>query len=156
MRALSDALPTGHQSMANPTLQLHFCCEKATPPVSHSHNWPPGRMQFLFKIGQKKLFFANKDPQTNFDAWMILQKPVLSFKCNDFFKNDQFEGDIIFCHLNPWSGTRVHWSLVSMYLCRYWWMCQRPLSKFRNMHRLCQWIQLRMHGWVRRHRLWDR
>ena len=31
---------------------------------------------------------------------MILQKPVLSFKCNDFFKNGQFEGDIIFCHLN--------------------------------------------------------
>ena len=42
--------------------------------------------KFLFKIGQKKLFFANKDPKTNFDDWMILQKHVLSFKCNDFFK----------------------------------------------------------------------
>ena len=101
MRALSDALPTGHRAIANPTLQLHFGCGRATPPVSHSHNWPSGRMQnFLFKIGQKKLFFANKDPKTNFDAWMILQKPVLSFKCNDFLKNGQFEGYIIFCPLN--------------------------------------------------------
>ena len=73
--------------MANPTLQLHFGCGRATPPVSHSHNWPSGRMQnFLFKIGQKSYFFANKDPKTNFDDWMILQKHVLSFKCNDFFK----------------------------------------------------------------------
>ena len=87
MRALSDALPTGHRAMANPTLQLHFGCGRATPPVSHSHNWPSGRMKvFLFKIGQKKLFFANKDPKNNFDNWMILQKHVLSFKCNDFFK----------------------------------------------------------------------
>ena len=87
MRALSDALPTGHRAMANPTLQLHFGCGRATPPVSHSHNRPSGRMQnFLFKIGQKKLFFANKDPKTNFDAWMILQKHVLSFICNDFLK----------------------------------------------------------------------
>ena len=87
MRALSDALPTGHRAMANPTLQLHFGCGRATPPVSHSHNWPSGRMQhFLFKIGQKSYFFANKDPKTNFDDWMILQKHVLSFKYNDFFK----------------------------------------------------------------------
>ena len=87
MRALSDALPTGHRAMANPTLQLHFGCGRATPPVSHSHNWPSGGMQScLFKIGQKKLFFANKDPKTNFDDWMILQKHVLSFECNDFFK----------------------------------------------------------------------
>ena len=87
MRALSDTLPTGHRAMANPTLQLHFGCGRATPPVSHSHNWPSGRMRnVLLKIGQKKLFFANKDPKTNFDAWMILQKPVLSFKCNDFLK----------------------------------------------------------------------
>ena len=87
MRALSDALPTGHRAMANPTLQLHFGCGRATPLVSHSHNWPSGRMQnFLIKIGQKKIFFANKDPKTNFDDWMILQKHVLSFKCNDFFK----------------------------------------------------------------------
>ena len=87
MRALSDALPTGHRAMANPTLQLHFGCGRATPPVSHSHNWPSERMQnFLFKIGQKSYFFANKDPKTNFDAWMILQKPVLLCKCNDFLK----------------------------------------------------------------------
>ena len=123
MGALSDALPTGHRAMANPTLQLHFGCGRATPRVSHSHNWPFGRMQnFLFK-----LFFANKDPKTNVDAWMILQKPVLSSKCNDFFKiaylkaisssvlsskcndffwNSLFEGDIIFCHLKmvPYNG----------------------------------------------------
>ena len=87
MRALSDALPTGHRAMTNPTLQLHFGCGRATPPVSHSHNWPSRRMQnFLFKIGQKSYFFANKDPQTNFDDWMILQKHVLSFQCNTFFK----------------------------------------------------------------------
>ena len=84
MRALSDALPTGHRAMAKPT---HFGCGRATPPVSHSRNWPSGRMQsFLIKIGQKKLFFAKKDHKTNFDAWLILQKPVLSFKCNDNLK----------------------------------------------------------------------
>ena len=87
MRALSDALPTGPRAMANPTLQLHFGCGRATPPVNHSHNWPSGRMQnFLFKIEQKSYFFANKDPKTNFDAWMILQKHVLPFNCNDFLK----------------------------------------------------------------------
>ena len=69
MRALSDALPTGHRAMANPTLQLHFGFGRATPPVSHSHNWPSGRMQFFFvQNWTKKLFFANKDPKTNFDA----------------------------------------------------------------------------------------
>ena len=86
MRALSDALPTGHRAMANPTLQLHFGCGRATPSVSYSHNWPSGRMHFFVKNWTKKLFFANKDSKTNFDAWMILQKPVLSFKCNDFLK----------------------------------------------------------------------
>ena len=61
MRTLSDALPTGHRAMANPTLQLHFGCERATPPISHSHNWPSGRMQnFLFKIGQKSYFLPIK------------------------------------------------------------------------------------------------
>ena len=64
MRALSDALPTGHRAMANPTLQLHFGCGRATPPVSHSHNWPSGRMQnFLFKIGQKSYFLPRKTPE---------------------------------------------------------------------------------------------
>ena len=87
MRALSDALPTGHRAMANPTPQLHFGCGRATPPASHSHNWPSGRMRnFLFKIGQKSYFFANKDKKNNFDAWLILQKLVLSFKCNDNLK----------------------------------------------------------------------
>ena len=41
---------------------------------------------FFVQSWTKKLFFANKDPKTNFDDWMILQKHVLSFKCNDFFK----------------------------------------------------------------------
>ena len=64
MRALSDALPTGRRAMANPTLQLHFGCGRATPPVSHSHNWPSGRMQiFLFKIGQKSYFLPIKTPK---------------------------------------------------------------------------------------------
>ena len=58
MRALSDALPTGHWAMANPTLQLHFGCGRATPPVSHSHNWPSGRMQIFFvQNWTKKVFF---------------------------------------------------------------------------------------------------
>ena len=61
MRALSDALSTGHRAMANPTLQLHFGCGRATPRVSHSHNLPSGRMQnFLFKIGQKSYFLPIK------------------------------------------------------------------------------------------------
>ena len=42
--------------------------------------------KFFVQNWTKKLFFANKDPKTNFDDWMILQKHVLSFKCNDFFK----------------------------------------------------------------------
>ena len=64
MRALSDALPTGRRAMANPTLQLHFGCGRATPPVSHSHNWPSGRMQiFFFKIGQKSYFLPIKTPK---------------------------------------------------------------------------------------------
>ena len=88
MRALSDALATGHRAMANPTLQLHFGCGRATPPVSHSHPQLAIREDAIFFVENwtKKLFFANKDPKTNFNAWMILQKPVLSFKCNDFFK----------------------------------------------------------------------
>ena len=61
IRAFSDALPIGHRAMANPMLQLHFGCGRATPPVSHSHNWPSGRMQnFLFKIGQKSYFLPIK------------------------------------------------------------------------------------------------
>ena len=92
MRALSDALPTGHRAMAKPTLQLHFGCGRATPPVSHSHNWPSGGIQnFLLKIGQKSYFLPIKTPKTHFNAWMILQKPVLSFKCNDFFKMANLE-----------------------------------------------------------------
>ena len=86
MRALSDALPTAHRVMANLTFQLHFGCGRATPPVSYSHNWPCRRMQHFCSKLDKKLFFANKDQKTNFDTWMILQKPALSFKGNDFKK----------------------------------------------------------------------
>ena len=61
MCALSNAWPTGHQATAHPTLQLHFGCRRATPPVNHSYNWPSGRMQhFLFKIGQKSYFLPIK------------------------------------------------------------------------------------------------
>ena len=61
MRALSDAFPTGHRAMANSTLQLHFGCGRAFPPVSHSHNWPSGKMQnFFVQIGQKIYFLPIK------------------------------------------------------------------------------------------------
>ena len=54
VHSLSDALPTGHRAM-------HFGCGRATPPVSHSHNWPSGRMQnFLVKIGEKNDFLPIK------------------------------------------------------------------------------------------------
>ena len=101
MWALSGAIRVGHRAMANPTLQLHFGCGRATPPVSHSHKWPSGRMQhFLFKTAQKSYFLPIKT-KINFDACMILQKPALLLKGNVFFfLNGQFEGDIIFCHLN--------------------------------------------------------
>ena len=89
--------------MANPTLQLHFGYRRATPPVSHSHNRPSGRMQHFFVQNRtKKCIFANQDTKTNFDACMILQKPALSLKGNVFL-NGQFEGDIIFCHLNQFT-----------------------------------------------------
>ena len=86
MRTLSDALPTGHRAMANPTLQLHFELRKG-----HSAGKPLPQLairedaKFFVQNWTKNLFFANKDPKTNFDDWMILQKHVLSFKCNDFF-----------------------------------------------------------------------
>ena len=40
MRALSDALPTGHRAMTNPTLQFNFGCGRSTPqaPLTPS-NW---------------------------------------------------------------------------------------------------------------------
>ena len=63
---------------------------------------------FFVQSWTKKLFFANKDPKANFDASMILQKPVLSFIGNAFLKNGQFESDIIFCHFKrTWIGQPV-------------------------------------------------
>ena len=99
MRALSGALPTGHRAMANPTLQLHFDCGRATLPVSHSHNWPSRRMQnFLFKIGQKSYFLPIKTQQL---IWRLndTTEACIVVQMQWFFKNGQFEGDIIFCHL---------------------------------------------------------
>ena len=58
--------------------------------------------------------------------------------------------------IHPKLDLIIHSNPVSMHLCRYWRMCQRPLSKFGNLHRHSKWIQLRMRGWVPRHRLWDR
>ena len=52
-------------------------------------------------------------------------------------------------------GKYTHWCLVSIYLRRFWWMCQQPLSKFGHLHRLCGRIQLYMRGWVRRQTLSD-
>ena len=100
MRALSDALPTGHRAMANPTLQLHFGSGRATPPVSHSHNWPSRRMQhFLHKIGPKSYLLPIKTQK----LILTLEWYYTSLHCRPkamiFKKNGQFEGDII-CHLN--------------------------------------------------------
>ena len=100
MRALSDTLPAGHRAMASPTLQLHFGCGRATPPVSHYHNWPSGCNIF----GQnftKKVIVCQKRPENQFwrlhdttEAYIVVKMPVFEKK------NGQFEGDIIFCHLN--------------------------------------------------------
>ena len=103
MRALSDALPTGHRAMANPTPQLHFGCGGATPPVSHSHNWPSGRMQnFLFKIGQKSYFLPIKTPKIILTIEWYYRRMYCRSNAMIFFLNGQFEGDIIFCHLNEY------------------------------------------------------
>ena len=68
MRALSDALPTGHRAMANPTLQLHFGCGRATPPVKPLPQLAIREdAKFFVQNLTKKVFFANKDPKTNFD-----------------------------------------------------------------------------------------
>ena len=83
MRALWDALPRGHRAMAS----IAFWLRKG-----HSAGKPLPQLairedaNFFAQNWTKKLFIANKDPKTNFDAWMILQKPVLSFKCNDLLK----------------------------------------------------------------------
>ena len=109
MRALSDALPTGHRAMANPTLRLHFGCGRATPPVSHSHNWPSGRMQnFLFKIGQKSYFLPIRTPKPILTIEWCYRSMYCRSNAMIFFTNGQFEGDIIFCHLKfPWTDVRV-------------------------------------------------
>ena len=100
MRALSDALPTGHRAMANPTLQLRFGCGRATPPVSHSHNWPSGRMQnVLFKIGQKSYFLPIKTPKLILTIEWYYRSLYCRSNAMFFFSNGQFEGDIILCHL---------------------------------------------------------
>ena len=87
MRALSDALPTGHWAMANPDASIAFWLR-----MGHSASKPLPQLAIredaicFVQNWTKKLFFANKDPKTNFADWMILRKHVLSFKCNDFFK----------------------------------------------------------------------
>ena len=129
--------------MANPTLQLHFGCGRATPPVSHSHNWPSGRMQnFLFKIGQKSYFFANKDPKTNFDHCMILQKHVLSFKCNDLFKMANLKPISSSATLNqlPYTIniTAKHWN--------YWYSWTLHIILFQIEHLCVLLITVCCHG----------
>ena len=147
MRALSDDLPTGHRAMANPTLQLHFGCGRATPPLSHSHNWPSGRMQnFLFKIGQKKSFFANKDPKNNFDAWVVLQKPVLSFKCNDFLKMANLKAissSATLTHilmLNESLLFTCYGSLFSRKIGKHLRWCEVYISSY-NFHHIQMWVK---------------
>ena len=101
MRALWDALPTGHRAMANPTLQLHFGCGRANPPVSgHSHNWSSGRMQhFSFRIGQKVIFLPIKTQKLILTLEWYYRRLYCRSNAMFVFKNGQFEGDIIFCHL---------------------------------------------------------
>ena len=100
IRALSDALPTGHRAMANPTLQLHFGCGRATPPVSHSHNWPSGRIQnFLVKIGQKSIILPIKTQKLILTLEWYYRSLYCCSNAMIFKKNGQFEGDVIFCHL---------------------------------------------------------
>ena len=133
MRALSDALPTGLLAMANPTLQLHFGCGRATPPVSHSHNWPSGRIyKFFVQNWTKKLFFANKDPKNNFDDWMILQKHVLSFKCNDFFKMANLKAISSSATLNAcWANHQV----CMHHMCTGWAVCIHNVARWAfNVH----------------------
>ena len=62
--------------------------------------------KFFVQNWTKKLFFANKDPKTNFDEWMIPQKHVLSFKCNDFFKMANLKAISSSATLNMSSGKR--------------------------------------------------
>ena len=78
--------------------------------------------KFFVQNWTKRLFFANKDPKNNFDAWMILQKPVLSFKCNDLKKKGQFEGDNIFCHLNYLRKNAGHFCLALNVVATEMWL----------------------------------
>ena len=84
--------------------------------------------KFFVQNWTKKLFFANKDPKNNFDDWMILQKHVLSFKCNDFFLNGKFEGDVIFCHLSR--TFTVDYSLGS----NWWHVCLASERRKKIIH----------------------
>ena len=99
MRALSDALPTGHRAMANPTLQLHFGCGRATPSVSHSHNLAIREdAKFFVQNWTKKLFLPIKTQKL---IWRLndTTEAYIVVQLQWFLLNGQFEGNIIFCHL---------------------------------------------------------
>ena len=81
MRALSDALPSGHRAMANCILAAGGPLRRwGTPTIGH----PGGCNIFFLSKLDKKIFFGILDYKSNFEACMILQKPVLSLKGNEF------------------------------------------------------------------------
>ena len=157
MRVSSDALLTGHRAMANPTFQLHSGCGRATPQSIHSHNWPSGRMQhLLFKIVRKSYFLANKHPKTNFDACMMLQKPTLLLKWKYFFKKGQFEGDIIFCHLNDvimTTFTNIGWH-HDLRSTIFIWGDEINSSPLDKMATISQTIFLDAFSWIKSYIFW--
>ena len=65
MRALSDALPTGHRAMASIAFWLRrgHSAGKPLPQLAIRED-----ANFFVQNWTKKLFFANKDPKTKFDA----------------------------------------------------------------------------------------
>ena len=70
-------------------------------PVLDGKNWEKQVYPSLSHFGQEKQVLDGKIPTL---AWMILQKPVLSIKCNDFFKMANLKAISS-------SATLTHWEL---------------------------------------------
>ena len=137
MRALSDALPTGHRAMANPTLQLHFGCGGATLPASHSHNWPSGRIQhFCSKLDKKVILLPIKTQKLiSTLEWYYRSLYCRSKAMIFFFLNGQLEGDIICCHL------------------KHHWYINKQVALSSKLHQLNPWIKLnpsiKLNPWIK-------
>ena len=123
LHALSDALPAGHWALANTTLQLHFVCGSATLPESHTHKLAI-REDAIFFINGQKIFLPIKT-EINFDACMILQKPVLSLKGNDLKKRSVWR----WYHLLPHKVNTIHTFCAEL--------CTSDGKSYRNS---CPWI----------------